>query len=153
MVDVTLIVGGTTFTFSNGDVQKITSTIETSAEQQKIASVSALGTRIYDYDGVIKMITISGVLTEAATTRISGHTITTIFQQKSWLESLANAAQGSITFQSNYESSSAISSTGAVAPYKAGFGNTTCKIMGMRFEEEEGVPNKLPFTITLGVGV
>jgi hypothetical protein len=153
MVDVKLSVGAYAFIFNEGDVKKVESNIESSAEQQKVSSTAPLSARIYDYDGCTKIIVIRGKLTDASTTRVSGYSILTIAQQKYWLESLANGVQGQITFESNYESLSAISSASATAPYLASFSTTKCKISNMKFDEVEGLPNQLEFSISLMVGI
>jgi hypothetical protein len=149
---VTITSGGTTFTFNDGDVKKITSSIGSKAEQQEIASTGPLQTYLYDYDGCLKTITISGYLTPASSTRVSGYSIDAIVEQKQWLESLVNGAQTTITFVSDFESLSVLGSTSPTAPYKGSFGYTTGMIQDMSFTQSEGDPNRLQFSITILVG-
>ena len=151
MADTTITVSGNTFTFTPGDVIKIGSSIQSLAEVTSVSSTGPMGSYLYDYDGSSKTITVSGALTTASTTRISGYTITTITQQKNWLESLINGGQVPITFESTYELLSVTDNTGS-APYNGGFAYTKCMVQSMNFTEESGRPNKLPFTIVLLVG-
>jgi len=152
MGDVTLTVDGTTFTFQPGDVQKIQSSIQSKAEQQEVAAAGPMGAYLYDYDGCVKVITVSGVLTAASTTRISGYSINTIVEQKQWLESLVNGSQTAITFDSDFESISVTTSTSPTAPYKGAFQYTTCMVQSITFTQAGGDPNRLPFNMTLLVG-
>lgn len=152
MTNVTLIVGGTTFTFQDGDVHKISSSIQSMAEQNAVATSGPMGAYLYDYDGVTKTITLTGAFTTATVTRISGYTITGIGQQKAWIESLINGSQTEITFTSNYETISVSSSSSPTPPYKGAFANTKCIIQSFEVHEEQGNPNRLPFTLILMVG-
>lgn len=151
MADVTLTVNGLTFTFNEGDVQKVSCKITTFIDQQEVSSLGPANAYLYDYDGVTKTISISGVLTLAATTRIAGYTITTIYSQKQWLESLANGQQTLITFTSTYDSQSVTDNTG-IAPFQGGFTSTYVMVQDMSFDETAGDPSELPFNITFKVG-
>ena len=152
MADVKFIVGGYTFTFQNGDVKSVKSDVSSKSEQQEISQTGPMGAYLYDYDGVTKTVTISGTLTEASTTRISGYSITTIFQQKQWLESIANGSQVGIEIESTYESQSILSSGSPTPPFLGGFTSTYCMVQSMSFVEKGGNPNELDFTIVLMVG-
>ena len=148
-----LTTGGYTFTFQNGDVTKITSKIVTNIEVTSISGFGPLGGYIYDYEGVTKQIAISGRLTVASSTRVSGYSVTAILTQKQWLESVANGIQGAIEFDSNYESQSVLSSSSPTAPFLGSFSTTYCKIASLEFNEEEANPDMLPFTMVLEVGL
>ena len=153
MTDVTLTVDGYTFTFNPGDVEKVDEDINAQPEQTDISRTGPMGAYVYDYAGVLKTITISGFLTTAATTRISGYTITTLTQQKQWLESLANGSQSGITITSNYSSSSVSQKVGSTPPYLGSFVPTTCKVGPMKFTERTGDIERIPFNMTFYVGV
>ena len=152
MTDVTLTMNGITFTFNEGDVDKITSKIITNIDPINLAISGPMGTIVYDQEGASKNISITGKLTVATTTRISGYTITTLLAQKQWLESLAGGNQTAITLTSNYETQSVLSNYGATAPFQGAFTSTTGKIASLEFTEEEANPDQLPFSITFEVG-
>jgi len=153
MTDTTLTtVSGITFTFlpeSMGDIDTI---IDAQPENITIPGNGPAGNFNYDYEGVSKIIVLNGSLIEADTTRTSTGTVKTIEDQKKWLESVANGAQGALTFTSNYDSQSVSTEAGASSPYQASFSDTKVMIQNMRFKERSGKPSELPFTIALVVG-
>ncbi len=149
---VTLTTGGYTFTFQEGDINKVSSSYSTNIEPMTISKTGPLGTFIYDYEGVAKQITVTGGLTPATATRIAGYSILTILQQKKWIESVCNGNQSNIAFSSNYEAQSVDVSSTSNAPYLSTFAPTTCKIISYNFGEEEATPDHLPFTIVFEVG-
>ena len=153
MANVTLTVDGRTFEFNEGDVDRVTETISAKPEQTEVSGTASMGAYVYDYDGVLKTIKIEGYLTTAATTRITGHTITSILHQKQWLESLLNGNQQSITFTSTYASTSSVSTAGSTPPYNTSFTNTTCACETVNFIENSGDPSRLKFEMTFLVGV
>ena len=152
MTDVALTVNGTTFTFAEGEVKKISSKINANTEQQEISGTGPSSAYTFDFQGAVKTITISGILFDTDTTRVSGYSINSIVEQKQWLESLVNGVQGAITFTSNYESLSVISSVSPVAPYQGAFGYTYVRVQDMGFDEFEGLVEELAFSITFIVG-
>ena len=151
-----------TFTFNPGDVDKITSTITTELDVIAIPLTGPMQNFIYDFEGVKKMITVTGKLTLATSSRISPtYTVTSILNQKQWLESICNGAQNNaITFVSNYEKYSVSSDVSNNPPYfsDAPTGSsalnvpTTVKITKLDFTEEEANPDQLPFILVLEVG-
>jgi len=153
MAAPTLTVNGITFTFNEGDVSNVKPSIETRSEVTEIAGTGPMGAQIYDYDGVTKTITLIGNLTEAATTRTSSGTVKTILAQKQWLESLGQGSQNPITFTSTYDTQSVSQASGAASPYQAAFTGTICMVSKIDFDEVQGNPNKLSFTIILIVGI
>lgn len=152
MADVTLTIGSYTFTFNEGDVKKVTESIAGTADQQEIAGAGPMSAYVQDYDGVKKVIKVEGHLTVAASTRIPGYTITTIFQQKQWLESVLNGSQTQITFTSTYATQSILSAGAATPPYLGSFTSTKAKKGFITFYENEGDPSRLQFDATLLVG-
>jgi hypothetical protein len=152
MTDISLTVNGITFVFQSSDVKKVVSDIVGSPTQTARSNAGPMTTDVFDYDGVSKVITVEGVLTEASTTRISGYSVTTILAQKQWLESVLNGAQRVMEFESNYESQSVLSSTSATPPYLGSFTSTKLMSGRARFEEDVDTPLRLKFTLTLLVG-
>jgi hypothetical protein len=152
MADISLAVGGVTFTFAEGEVKKISSKINTQVEAMAISGAGPATAYLYDYEGSVKTITITGVLFSTGTSRISGYSIDTIIEQKQWLESLANGIQSAITFTSNYESLSISQSAGATPPYQGAFATTKVFVQDMSFDEFEGNVEELPFSMTFIVG-
>ena len=128
MTNVSFEVGGITFTFQDGDIDKCKSTIQSNIENSMVTGMGPMGAYNYDFDGCSKTIEISGNLTKATTDRTSSGTCKTILEQKKWLESLVNGNQGNITFISNYESQSVDVSTGASSPNQSHFTDTTAKV-------------------------
>ena len=152
MADTSLTVGGYTFTFQSGDIDFVESDIASSVESTKITKTGSMGTLNYDFDGVLKTITIQGVLTPAATTRVSGYSVTSVLSQKQWLESLINGNQGLIELTDDYESQSVLSDSGATPPFLGSFTSTKCKNGNIKFRRERGLVNRLKFTLILVVG-
>lgn len=123
---------GVTFTFQEGDVETVESQVVSGIEQYGIPYSSYASAQVADFEGSRKQITVSGVITEASTTRTSSGTTKTIQEQKDWLEGL-QGNQIPKTFTSNYENE---------------------EIMVTKFKsiDKAGNPNELPFTLTLFVG-
>jgi hypothetical protein len=152
MADVTLTVDGKTFTFNEGDVSKVNESITARPENTEVTKSGPMGSYNYDFEGCTKIITISGVLTEAASTRIPGYLITTIYSQKQWLESLANGDQKPITFTSTYATQSILSAVSATPPFQGAFTSTKCMVDSMSFDENGGDPSKIKFSMSFRVG-
>ncbi len=150
--DVSLTTGGITFTFDNGSVSQVKSTIVANTEQQGFSGQGPGTALLLDTEGPTKVINVTGELFDAITTRTSTGTIATILSQKQWLESLINANQGTIFFTSNYETQSVLSSSGGVSPFQGSFTNTVIKVEKLEFTENEGDPNKIEFNMDLKVG-
>lgn len=144
---------GLTFTFNEWDIDNVKSTIVSGAEQTETTISGPSGAYVIDTNGARKRIEINGKLTVATSTRLSGgYTITTILQQKQWLESLVNGNQYSITFVSAYESQSVSTRSASNLPYLSDFVTTKCIVEAMSFDDQSGLPNLLPFSIVLLVG-
>jgi len=151
MADISLTMNGIKFTFAEGECDEISSNITTDIENEKMSASGPMRALNYDYNGVAKTITIKGVLFETPLTRVAGYSITSVIEQKQWLESLANGSQTPITFTSNYETSSVIEA-GGVAPYQGSFAYTKCMITSITFRENAGEPDRLSFEISFAVG-
>lgn len=151
MADISFTVDGKTFTFQEGEVEKISSKITSNIEPEAIPSLGPLSAYFTDYNGPIKTITITGVLMDTTYTRVAGYSVNTIIEQKQWLESMINGAQTSVTFTSNYETTTIISVLSATPPYLGGFGYTKGFIQDISFDETIGETGILNFSITLVV--
>lgn len=130
---VTITSGSSTFTFNDGDVDGVDADVQSEIDVIPSPGTGAEDAYLSDINGVTKKLTITGSLTEAASTRVSGDSITTIAQQKAWLEALQNGSQSPMAFTSTYE-------------------NCNVMVEKMSFREAAGEPNILPFTISLVVG-
>jgi len=151
MAAPTLIAGGVTFTFNEGDVDAVETTIQADPQNTELAGTGPANSPGYDYGSVKKTIQIKGRLTQADTSRTSSGTVTTIDNQKQWLESILNGVQVSIKFTSTYDEFSVLGQAGATPPYQSAFGDTYVFIKSMSFNEKEGRIADLPFTLVLEV--
>ena len=152
MANATLTVNGITFTFDEGDIDTIESSIVTGVDALDMALSGPGGTYLYDFAGVTKTITIKGKISDAATTRTSSGTISTMEQQKQWLESIANGNQAIILFTSTYDSQSILQSSGATSPFQGAFTLTRCMLKSLTITEVAGEMNTMPYTLVLVVG-
>jgi len=131
------------FTFEQGEVKDVKSRTAGDIELNALPGSGPSQAIGFDFNGVIKMITISGVLFETTASRVDTSSVTTILEQKQWLEKQLNGAQFPKGFTSNYESQS----------YDGNSFVSTQVFKGqLEINETEGSPEALPFTITLLVG-
>lgn len=139
---VTIINSGVTFTFNEGDVTSINTRIVTSLDFDAMPGSTPDNALLFDFNGVSKVISFSGNLSNSGTTRTSTGSVVTLDEQRKWLEKNLNGLQSGSTFSSNYSStwngSSWINS-------KVLFGEVS-------FDEKEGNPLGLEFSINLYVG-
>jgi len=133
---------GVIFTFNEGDCTDITSSIGANLDSDSMPLSTALDALLFDYNGVLKTITVTGALTLATSTRTSSGTVTTIDSQRQWLEAFIDGNQLGSTFVSNYTSTW---NGSTFVDSKVLVGNVT-------FTERSGFPNELSFTMTLIVG-
>lgn len=134
---------GVTFTFQAGDVETVRAKITAGVDQTTFPGAGPSAAFLFDFEGVNKIVTLSGTLTEASSTRTSSGTTTTILAQKQWLEANLSGLQSSVTFTSTYDSQS----------YDGSSFQTTKVMFGdVEFTENQGDPEHLSFTITLLVG-
>lgn len=144
MTDITLTgQDDAIFTFAQGEITNVKGRAAAEVEINALpgsGSSSAIG---FDFNGVLKMITISGVLFETSSSRVNTSSVTTILEQKQWLEKQLNGLQLPKGFTSNYDSQSF-----------NGDSFVSTKVFKGLFEwnETEGSPEALPITITLLVG-
>jgi len=131
MTDVTL----GDFTFQEGDADDVTEDISSNIENLPMPLAGPSETLLFDFEGVVKMITITGNLTDATSTRVSGQSVLTIEEQKAYLQGLVNGLQSATSFTSTFNTS-----------------GVTVMVMSMNFVEKSGEPNWLRFTIKLVQG-
>ncbi len=147
MVDVSIKnTAGQTFTFQDGDIWKVSSDGSTQVDITPMPGAGPADSIGIDLGGCQKVITVIGGLTLAASTRVSGDTVTSILDQKRWIEALADGMQEALRFKSNYEEKSMASGDGTKA-------NTDTYVIISRyhFDEEEGSPSLIPFMMVLKV--
>ena len=143
--------GGVTFTFQDGNVHTVESSLNSGIENNPTKGGPMRG-RNWDNNGCTKTITLKGALTAAVSTRTSTGTVTTIYSQKQWLESLVNGSQSAITIDTTYEDQSVLDKTPATSPFQGAFTSTKILVQTMRFTERAGEPNRLDFEIVFVVG-
>ncbi len=120
------------FVFNEGDVKSVTEDITANLESITIPTTAPSNTLLYDFDGSINTITLSGNLTDSTTTRVTGETVLTIEAQKAYLKSLINGMQTKRLFYSTYNAS-----------------GIYVMVASVSFTEEQGNPNILNFTMKL----
>ena len=131
------------FTFAQGEIKSAKGRIAADIEINALPGSGPSSAIGFDFSGVLKLITISGVLFETTSSRVNTSSVTTILEQKQWLEKQFNGFQSAKAFTSNYDSQS----------YN-GDSYVTTKIFNGQFEydESEGNTETLNITITLLVG-
>ena len=144
MADVTITnSAGVVFTFEAGEVEKVRSAVNADIDQSALPSSGPSLAFLFDFEGVRKIISVTGVLIASATTRTSSGTTKTILEQKQWIEQNLSGAQTAAAFTSTYESQTFDGSA---------FATTNIMWGSITFEEIAGDPSVLPFTIQLLVG-
>ena len=145
-----------TFTFADGEVNSVSSRTTATPDADPMPMSSPGQALIFDFNGALKTITVTGILFETTVSRVSGGTVQTIAQQKRWLETLLDGSQLSVQFNSNYEKYTFAgdgSNVGHVDSFVAGTGTQTKVVVtDITFEEREGSPNDMPFTMRMVAG-
>ncbi len=162
---------GETFTFAEGMIEKITSSISGDIEENIMPNTGPLGNYGYDMNGVNKIITVDGQLIDTTSTVVSGTTIQSMEVMKLWLEGLIDGGQKLKEFTSHREKYSvsgpsasgstitdSVSSSVITLPARYGTtnldvssGTTTVYVKSIVFDDESGNPSQIPFTMTLWV--
>lgn len=137
-----ITIGANTFTFNDGDVEEIISSVTSELDHEPMPMSPPGHAMLFDFNGVGKNITVNGHLTEATETLVNGESITSIDEQRRWLESKINGAQAPLTFESNYTSTYNGSTFQNSKSYKS----------NITFTERTQEPNRLQFRIVLIVG-
>lgn len=144
MTDITIIgQDDSTFTFSQGEVTQVGTSVAPDIEISALPASGPSQAIGYDFSGVLKTISISGNLFETSSSRVDTSSVTTILEQKQWLEKQLNGTQTPKGFTSNYDSETFDGSS--FVPTIVFKGN-------FKVTETEGMPDSLPFTINLLVG-
>ena len=105
MTDVTITdSSGNVFTFADGELDSVRSSTRGDIEVTAFPGTGPANALGFDFNGVLKTISIPGKLFETTTSRVNTSSITTILEQKQFLEKTLNGRQTSSTFTSNYES-------------------------------------------------
>ena len=92
------------FTFQEGDVETLTIDKTANLDTNPMPGSDSDSTFVIDFNGVEKTLTISGRITEAASTRVAGQSVTTINEQISWLQGLIAGNQTGHTVEIVFES-------------------------------------------------
>lgn len=100
--------GSVTFTFQDGDVDSVTVNKNGNLDENPIPASDSNNAFIIDFNGVIKTITVSGFITEAATSRTDVGTTTSIEDQSAWLLDLVDGLQTGYTFSSTYQTNKTV---------------------------------------------
>ena len=144
MADVTFTnSSGTVFTFEQGEVNNVRSAISPDIEQTPLPGGGPSLAFTFDFNGPIKVINITGQLVATTASRTDTGSVTTILEQKQWLEQNINGFQTATAFTSTYEGQTFDGSS---------FVATTAVQGNISFDEEAGNPEELKFTMIFIVG-
>ena len=157
-VTITLEVAGDdhTFAFETAMIDTVSSTVNTDVTQTVMPGSGPGGNIGNDFNGVVKIISVTGLLMSTTTSVVTGTDapqITSIKQMKYWLEALQNGAQVVKAFTSNYDEYTVSSSSqnpgfvvdGAIIP--AEFTPTKIYVTSFSATEEEANPDSMPFSL------
>ena len=133
---------GVTFSFQSGDVTVVKSNITCDLDHESLGGMDASKAMLYDMMGVKKVITVSGSLTTATSSRTNTGSTLTIEEQRQWLEKQFDGFQQGTEFESNHTSTYNGST----------FANSRIMKAALEFTEEQNKPSELPFTLVLFVG-
>ncbi len=134
---------GTTFTFAQGEVNVVRGQVGGDVEQNPLPGSGPIAAFLFDFNGPVKIITINGQLFETAASRTDAGSVTTILEQKQWLEQNINGLQGATAFSSTYEGQTFDGSS---------YQSTTVAVGEVSFDEESGNPEELKFIMRFLVG-
>lgn len=153
---------GETFTFKQGMIEKINTTITTDIDENIIPASGPSSNFGIDINGVVKKIDIDGVLFDTDSSVSNTQNIRDKKVMKRWLEALQNGAQTSKSFTSNYENKSVKGSgdtytitdsvSGSEITIQAEFVDTKVFVTNATFDEENANPEQIMFSLTLWVG-
>ena len=144
MVDVSIVGNdGSTFTFAAGEITQIRTQLNPDIEISALPAAGPSKALAFDFNGVIKTVNLAGVLFATTSSRVDTSSVTTILEQKQWIEKQLNGQQLARTFTSNYDSQTFDGSS-----------FTTTKILAgsVSFTENAGDPERIPITINLLIG-
>jgi len=139
---VTITKSGVTFTFSEGEINTISTNTSAMLDYDAMPMSTADNAMLFDFNGVTKTISVSGQLFDDGSNHLSSGSAVTRDEQRQWLEKILDGNQTQLLFDSNHSSTWNGSS----------FGQSTCCIGSVNFTENSGDPNRLYFEIQLQVG-
>ena len=140
-----------TFTFLNGMITTLKESVNSEIDHMAMPMSGPAGAFAYDFNGVVKRITISGKLRASSVaegSRTNVGNVFSILQQKQWLESLQFGNQTACQFASNYASQSGLDSSSAASPYQISFTNTMVYVEKFDCTKEEANPDLMPFEMS-----
>ncbi len=108
MAEPTITNNGTTFTFNNGDIEKVTVNKSGNLDENPTPASDSDSAFIIDFNGVLKTITLIGKITLATSSRTDVGTTLTIEDQMDWLLDLVDGVQNGYTFNSTYQTSKTV---------------------------------------------
>lgn len=135
---------GVIFTFNDEEIDDIAVDLVSNPDQYGQYGGGPADAYIYESEGPLCTINISGRLLVASTTRTSSGSTTTIDQQRQWLMKQFNGAQVPRAFSSDFAGTMYSGTTDTFVP--------TTVIAGRFSYRQQGEPDVLPFTISLLVG-
>lgn len=133
---------GITFTFNEGDIQTIVSKVNGNLDFDAMPGFTPDASILYDFNGVLKTITLTGEIQNTSNNTLSSGTAITIDAQRKWLEQTLDGAQSGSTFISNYSS---VYNGSTWSDARIYFSDLT-------FTEDSNKPNILGLTLKLFVG-
>lgn len=136
---------GDVFTFDEGEVEDVVADITASYEQYGQYTGGPSESYVYESDGPTKVISVSGVLYETATSRTDVGTTKTIDEQRQWLEKQFSGGQSPQNFSSNYAGTTYSSLSDS-------FVQTTVIKGKITFRESSGNVDTVQFNMFLLVG-
>ena len=134
---------GVIFTFVDGEVNNVDATITGEIDQTKLPGSGPSQAIIFDFMGANKTINIRGQLIDDGTNHLSSGSAITILEQKVFLEKILDGIQTTQLFTSDFESETFSGAVGSP---------TRVAINSMKFMQEAGNPEALPFEMSLMVG-
>ncbi len=135
MANPSILNGAVTFTFQDGDTDDVVIEKTGNLDENAIPGADSDNAFVIDFNGVLKVITLTGNLSTAATSRTDVGSTTTIEAQMDWLFDLVDGAQTGYTFNSTYQTSKTV----------------YCR--RVKFTEKAGEPETVPFIIELVEGL
>lgn len=151
---------GEKFTFQPGMIESIKTNFEPGVEQLKIPITGAMSNFGIDTDGNGKTISITGRFLDTTSSVTNTNDIRSQKIMKLWFETFFSGFQRPVEF-SSYLDEYSIRSSGTTVFHddvsnedvvlQASFIKTKVYIMGFTADDDEGDPEKIPFSLTLWV--
>lgn len=124
-----------TFTFDEGSVNSVDVKKSAGLDESATPASDSEDAFVIDFNGVVKSITITGIIFTADSTRTSSGTTTSITDQIAWLEALIDGSQAGYSFSSTFQTTK------------------TVYVRKFSYSEEQGVGvNSISFTLDMVEG-